>query len=261
MKKQFYYIIPVFIFLLNTNQTNAQCENFSALELKAFGPWLCPDYARRLINLEGVVLTPRKTNSVSDGVFFPDNFPTTPPGGGNSVSNDGNGIDTPCKGDPIRNPSIAPSSAGNYKGGTYGYTRNGGTKFHDGMDIVAEPNSKLYSMYDGVVISIRTSFSAGQYAADSYGNFVMIKSIVNNKVVYLKYNHLNSVNSEIKVGTQVEQGAVIGTTGTTGNAAANGVVPHTHIQARNEDGESIDPDPYIATTFDKTTGEGTSPCY
>ena len=51
--------------------------------------------------------------------------PYDPGGGGDNTSQN------PCPGDPIANPTIAPSSPANYRGGMYGYTRNAGTKFRE----------------------------------------------------------------------------------------------------------------------------------
>lgn len=166
----------------------------------------------------------------------------------------------PCAGDPLKNMKIAPSSPGNYSGGTYGYTRNGGTKFHDGIDIAAPRGVNLYSSHAGIVTDIRSSFSPGQYQKSSYGNYVTIKSTVNGQDVYLKYNHLDGVSSNLMVGSGVAQGAFIGITGSTGNAAALGVIPHVHIQAKDNNGNKVDPAPYISTKFNKINGVGTKPC-
>jgi murein DD-endopeptidase MepM/ murein hydrolase activator NlpD len=168
----------------------------------------------------------------------------------------------PCPGDPMKSPAIAPSSPGNVKGGRFGYTRNGGTKFHDGTDIAAVANTPLYSMYGGTVTGVRTSFQPNEYAIASYGNYIEIESNVNGTIVYLKYNHLNGVGQGITVGTQITQGQLIGITGTTGNAADPGVVnKHLHIQAKDENGNKEDPETFIGTKFDKTTGKVTSsPC-
>lgn len=172
----------------------------------------------------------------------------------------GHDLDTPCEGDPVKHPSIAPTKMSGFLGGTYGYTRSKGTQFHDGIDIKADINTRLYAMYSGTVTAIDRRFSSGQKASHSYGNYITIKSTINGVIVFIKYGHLNTVSNNIDIGTQVNQGLEIGLTGNTGNAADDDIVPHVHIQAKDENGKSIDPEPYLGTTFDHITWIGTKPC-
>ncbi len=164
--------------------------------------------------------------------------------------------DIPCPGDPIKNTQIAPSYGSGLRGGLYGYTRAGGTTFHAGIDIKVAVNSNLFAMHSGVVSKIKTSFAPGQYDGTSYGNFVEIRSTINGQTVYLKYNHLNSV--DVRVGQRITAGDIIGLTGNTGNAQTRGgkvVFPHIHIWAGEQPfvygsyTRGINPAPYIATKF------------
>lgn len=161
-------------------------------------------------------------------------------------------------------PSIAPSWTSGYKGGTYGYTRSGGKRFHDGIDITAPVGTAVFSMYDGVITGTRTSFSPTQYIESSYGNFVTVKSTINGQTVYLKYNHLNSVSANIAIGTQVKAGTQIGLSGITGSAAdpnpRQKIIPHVHIQAMDKNKKRTNPEPFMGTKFDHKTGKGTKPC-
>ena len=199
-------------------------------DLEQFGPWICPDYvpspgmpgSEKPSQLEEVKIS-RSTNDqaqpgtpiniITPNFTFRYNY-------------------QPCPGDPLKFMSIAPSSAGNYRGGTYGNTRSGGTQFHDGVDIASPRNANLYSMYDGTVTDMRKSFLPGQYGRKSYGNYITIKSVINGNTVYLKYNHLEFVSSGLMIGSALAQGAYMGITGNTGNAAKPGIIPHVHIQAK-----------------------------
>lgn len=184
-------------------------------------------------------------------------FPTAPnpnaPGG------------LPCPGDIIKNPTIAPSSGTNFKGGTYGLTRNGGTKFHDGVDIKATPGTPVFSPENGIVTGIRGSFAPDEYKTGSYGNYVEITYIVNGVTVTMSFNHLNGVETGLQKGSSVSQGQLLGESGRTGNAGdppglTSGVIPHVHIRTK-EDGKRIDPEKYLKSNFDKNTGlPSKSPC-
>lgn len=169
----------------------------------------------------------------------------------------GNCVKKPCSGNPVENPEITSSGGSGKKGGTFGCTRSHpnricneiqGQKLHDGMDISAAPNSKIYAMYSGTVIEIRNTFASGQQKKDSYGNYVKIKSVIDGQTVTLKFNHLNTV-SVIK-GQTINAGDIMGLSGTTGNAGGKGIIPHVHIQAYNSNLTSINPQNFLTTKFD-----------
>ena len=193
---------------------------------------------------------------------FPDDEPT---GGNDDPSNCGPGQvwnnitqtceytqSTPCIGDPIVNPTIAPSGGWNVSGGRFGNTRNSGADFHNGTDIASPVGGDLHSIYAGTVVGIRKTFSPGQYKKDSYGNYIIIEStLANGDKVRLRYNHLNTVG--VVMGDTITQGQLIGLTGITGNAAAKGVIPHVHIGAKLKSGSNWvndDPEKYMSTKFD-----------
>ena len=164
------------------------------------------------------------------------------------------------------NPQVAPSNGWNYSGGQYGYTRNNGQRFHDGIDIKADINSEIFAMHAGEVTHVRNTFSAGEYQAGSYGNTVTIESEIDGNTVQIMYAHLNQV--DVSVGDSISQGQKIGLSGDTGNAQSSElltVIPHVHIRAREKDGDSLtkkNPSDYMATKFnsDGSVNESESNC-
>lgn len=225
-------------------------------------PWLCANASAGFPGSNTSIMLPSVAISGSTNSFPYPYFPATAapvvilaPVGPWPTS-----PSTPCPGDPIRNSSLAPSSPGNYRGGSFGFTRNSGLKFHDGIDIKASQGSPVFAAHAGTVTAIRSSFAPGKYARNSYGNFVIIRSVVGGQTVYLKYNHLDAVSSTVGLNQPISQGASLGTLGTTGNAAAAGVVPHVHVQARDANQQKMDPENYLGTKYNKTTGAGTPPC-
>ena len=171
--------------------------------------------------------------------------------------NSGKCVKKPCVGDPVANVEIAPSKLGK-KGGTFGCTRKAeeetcggvkGDKYHSGLDIKAEVNTNTFSMYDGKVSDIRNSFSPGGSKSESYGNYILVTTIINGETVFIKYNHLNKVN--VKIGDRIKAGDVIGLNGNTGNAAKDDdIIPHIHLQVFNTQWESINPLDFLTTKFD-----------
>lgn len=155
----------------------------------------------------------------------------------------------PCPGDPVKNPTIAPSSGQGINGGRYGYTRLDGNlnpKFHAGLDIYSPLFSNLYAIHAGTVYSTGVS--------STFGNYVIIKSIVDGQVFYILYAHLSLVGVSGTINSTITQGQVIGRTGATGNASESN--PHVHFEVRTSvpgefynEWDSHDPESYLGTKF------------
>lgn len=172
----------------------------------------------------------------------------------------------PCPGDPVKNPKVCPSSPSNPAGGTYGCTRNGnsscgglpGKKKHGGLDLQLPLGSQVFAMHGGTVVSSRNMFGASQYVKNSLGNYIEIESVINGETIRIKYCHLSSV--AVNNGSSVTEGLPIAQSGTSGNAAAAGVTPHLHLQAKKKMGNSwveVDPMNYMDTIFSTTTFQAT----
>jgi len=166
-------------------------------------------------------------------------------------------LDARLQSDIVESPQIASAgSLSGIGGGRFGCTRFGGDpknkcstpgrKYHDGTDILSEPGEPMRAAYGGEVIKIETNFKPGEEADDSYGNFIKVRTFLTNGLeLTLQYCHLDGVG--VKEGTHVNAGEVIGTTGSTGNAA--GVAyKHVHIVGRLS-GRACDPEDHLCTKF------------
>ena len=265
MAQKLLRISVIFAFtVLTLGTAKAQC-GLTQEELAQYGPWICPEAFPPGYkpspgfpgNPNPIQLPEVNVNSGSIPILYGYSpgpaFPV--------IFNPSYNPNKPRSGDPVLGPEIAPSNYGgtNFRGGMYGNTRkrpDGTTKFHDGIDIAAKPGTEIYSMHAGKVVDIVSTFKAGQYKANSYGNFVTIRSIINGQTVYLKYNHLDGISGQIKMGQDIAAGEIIAKAGTTGNAASPDVkFKHLHVQAKDVNLRSIDPAPYFNTKFDPNTGK------
>jgi RHS repeat-associated protein len=113
---------------------------------------------------------------------------------------------------------------------TYLEIRNVGTSPHVGIDYRAKVGTPFYSLGDGVVSSIGEIKNGKAKGA----KFIEVKYKNGDKVRFL---HLSSVAKDLKEGTHVYEGQELGKTGDTGAAFA-----HLHVDAKNKDGERIDPE-------------------
>lgn len=178
--------------------------------------------------------------------------------------------DHPCRDaargvvNPLKSLLVAPSGGWNYKGGTYGMTRNGGTRMHSGLDLVAAPGTPLYAMYSGTVEYIKSD-APETHEPNDFGNEIVIACVVNGQTLYFQYAHLQfgtpvAINPRtwepFKEGDKVFAGDLVAYSGKTGNAVKDSEVPvkHLHLGVSTTWGSSgknwIDPAPYINGTVD-----------
>ena len=92
-----------------------------------------------------------------------------------------------------------------------------GAKKHEAIDIHAPRGTPVIAADDGCVVKLFRSIPGGitLYQFDPEGNFAYY------------YAHLDRYADDVKEGTQLRRGDVVGYVGTTGNAPAN--TPHLHF--------------------------------
>ena len=79
----------------------------------------------------------------------------------------------------------------------------------------------------------------------------------------MAYRYLHVAASYVEVGDIVKRGDIIGVVGTTGNASSEGSAgSHLHIEARPDynNGDAVDPEPYLYSRLDSVTGKSLNPC-
>lgn len=117
----------------------------------------------------------------------------------------------------------------------FGDPRDGGARSHEGEDILAPKGNPVVSPTDAVVIR--------KGDGDSSGNYVYTANPGGETFVYM---HLDRFSDDIKVGTVLEPGDLIGYVGDTGNAA--GGPTHLHFEI-HEGRDPVDPFPRLAREF------------
>jgi murein DD-endopeptidase MepM/ murein hydrolase activator NlpD len=104
--------------------------------------------------------------------------------------------------------------------GSFGCVRNNGTRLHEGLDIRhlqtdkhGEPADPIMATADGTVVYFSTRPSLS-----NYGNYLVIRHMVEGIEIYSLYAHLSAVRPGLKIGDAVKAGDVIATMGRTSNA-------------------------------------------
>ena len=97
---------------------------------------------------------------------------------------------------------------GNIKNNSFGMVRNGGTKPHQGWDMLAPIGTKCFAIADGKIETI--------YPSEAYGKVVVLAFLFHGQKRFAAYAHLSRV--DVTEGQAVAKGQQIGLTGDSGNA-------------------------------------------
>ena len=128
---------------------------------------------------------------------------------------------------------VQPTSSGRLESGLYGCTRNGGRRFHEGIDLKATTRDRnrratdpVFAAMPGRVVHVHRT--AGN---SSYGIYVVLAHDYDGVAFYSLYAHLASVDEDARLGRRLEQGDVLGVMG---NTAGGYVIPrsraHLHFE-------------------------------
>jgi len=180
----------------------------------------------------------------------------------------GNCVDKPCMGDPVKNPEIAPQlGPSGMDGGLHntctrtgsGCAGNSSRKTHDGVDIKNPYGAPIFAMYDGTA-RFHTQTDKQTGIINGAGHYVSITSTINGETVRNVYFHMQENG---RASGTINAGDIIGYQGISGNLGnaikQESTTSHVHIKTR-VNGVKADPLDYLATTIDPSTGQVTNPC-
>lgn len=128
---------------------------------------------------------------------------------------------------------VQPTVSGRTESGLFGCVRNGGARFHEGLDLLAlehdargEATDAVYAILPGRVV--HASSVAGH---SSYGRYVVVVHEAEPAGFHSLYAHLASVHPGIRPGVRVEAGQALGVMG---RSAAGYSIPksraHLHLE-------------------------------
>ena len=104
----------------------------------------------------------------------------------------------------------------------FGCTRDGGAKFHAGIDIKAAIGTPCYAVEDAKVRAVGSGTDLGKYVTISFQK--------DGKTYGVAYCHLRK--QSVEEGDDVKAGDKLGETGITGNAEAEN--PHLHFDMQDQ---------------------------
>jgi murein DD-endopeptidase MepM/ murein hydrolase activator NlpD len=128
---------------------------------------------------------------------------------------------------------VQHAGSGDPVSGTFGGVRNGGVKFHEGLDISAlardrrgEPTDHVMAAMAGVVRHI-----SANPGGSNYGRYVVLEHPEVSPPVYTLYAHLARIAPGLAVGGRVARSQVLGTMGHSSGATPIPVArSHVHFE-------------------------------
>ena len=128
--------------------------------------------------------------------------------------------------------------------------RDGGTRRHNAIDIMAPRGAPVLSVQDGRILKL---------VKNSKGGITVYATDLDEQFVYY-YAHLDRYHESVYAGKPVMRGDTLGFVGTTGNAPPE--MPHLHFQVmrmpadhRYWEGEPINPYPLLRSTTGVPAGK------
>jgi murein DD-endopeptidase MepM/ murein hydrolase activator NlpD len=122
---------------------------------------------------------------------------------------------------------VYPLQINNIRGASrhngFGKVRNGGTRPHQGWDLIATPLTPCFAIADGVIHHVG--------AQHDYGRLVLLRFEHRSRTYYAAYCHLSVV--PVRPDQPVAKSEIIAYTGNSGNAASmRGENQHLHFEIR-----------------------------
>jgi Peptidase family M23/LysM domain len=109
----------------------------------------------------------------------------------------------------------------------------GGGRRHEGVDLIAKAGLYVYAAQDGT-LSKQTLDKTGSLSGNAWW-------LSGTDGTYFFYAHLSAFAPDLKVGSKVVAGQIIGFVGRTGNAAG----PHLHFEVHPGGGAAVNPTPIV----------------
>jgi len=127
---------------------------------------------------------------------------------------------------------VQATASGRWESALFGCVRNGGNRFHEGLDIAPvrrsssrEATDAIFAMLPGRVAYINPT------AGDSgYGRYVVVIHEEMQPALYSLYAHLRFIEDDLRVGQWVEAGQRLGTMGRSASYGIPRSRAHLHLE-------------------------------
>jgi hypothetical protein len=143
---------------------------------------------------------------------------------------------------------VQPTSSGRIESGLFGCVRNGGAKFHEGLDLFPVERSRRGEALDPVfaILPGQVAYISRTAGHSSYGRYIVVVHDRESPAFHSLYAHMASIDSALQVGSRVEAGTELGIMG---RSAAGYSIPRSRAHVHLELGFKLSDD--FQTWFDR----------
>ncbi|MBT4757127.1 MAG: M23 family metallopeptidase [Opitutae bacterium] len=135
------------------------------------------------------------------------------------------------KGQPIET-FVQATASGVPESGLFGCVRNGGGRFHEGLDLFPVARDRRGEATDAVyaVLPGRIAHVSQTAAHSSYGRYIVVVHDQQVPAFHTLYAHLASIGEGIIIGARVESGAKLGIMGRSASYSIPSTRAHLHFE-------------------------------
>jgi murein DD-endopeptidase MepM/ murein hydrolase activator NlpD len=114
---------------------------------------------------------------------------------------------------------FVPTVGKTWPSGCFGCVRTEGWQMHEGLDIRCLQRDKKNEPTDPVMATAAgtVAYVNRKPSLSNYGNYIILRHLVDGLEVYSTYAHLREVRTDLKAGDTVKSGETIGIMGRTAN--------------------------------------------
>ena len=127
---------------------------------------------------------------------------------------------------------IQPTASGKILSGTYGYVRDNGRRFHEGIDIKSIQQSRRGEPLDKIFASLsgKVAYINHKPQNSTYGRYIVLEHQDNGLTFYTLYAHLSKINPQLKLGIFAKKGQNLGIMGHSSSLGIPKSRAHLHFE-------------------------------
>jgi len=112
-------------------------------------------------------------------------------------------------------PLLQPTVSGRLESALFGCVRNGGSRFHEGLDLKPMHRDRRGEATDGIysIMAGKVAYINQVAGNSSYGRYIVVEHTEADVPVFSLYAHLASIEPGLRVGSRLLAGQRIGTMG------------------------------------------------
>ena len=127
---------------------------------------------------------------------------------------------------------VQPTVSGRIESALFGCVRNGGSRFHEGLDLKALKRDRRGEAMDAIyaILPGRVAFVNAVAGRSSYGRYIVVVHEGETPAFHSLYAHLATIAPGVETGCRVEAGSILGRMGRSASYSIPPTRAHLHLE-------------------------------